>query len=169
MNSTGHSWIFATGCAAVCAATLLMAGSVHAQRVYKIVGADGRITFSDKQPVAAEKVTTTEGGKTGDVAGAALPFELRQVMTKFPVTLYTSSNCVPCSAGRTLLSGRGIPFFEKTVNTNEDADALQRISGENSLPVLTIGGQLIKGYASSEWMQFLDAAGYPASSALRVR
>ena len=50
--------------------------------------------------------------------------------------------------------------------TNEDIEALQRLSGETSLPFLTIGGQKIKGHSDTEWTQFLDAAGYPATSKL---
>lgn len=140
---------------------------VHAQTVYRIVGADGRVTFSDKPPVAADKVTATDRtGRSLDLSGTALPFELRQVVNRFPVTLYTSANCGPCASGRALLSGRGVPFTERTVNTAEDAESLARISGENSLPFLTIGGQKIKGFSDSEWVQFLDAAGYPATSKL---
>lgn len=139
----------------------------HAQTVYRIVGADGRVTFSDKPPVTADKVTATDRtGRTLDLTGAALPYELRQIVSRFPVTLYTSTNCGPCASGRSLLAGRGIPFSERTVNTAEDAEALTRISGENSLPFLTIGGQKIKGFSDSEWVQFLDAAGYPATSKL---
>ena len=40
-------------------------------------------------------------------------------MGRFPVTLYTSTNCAPCGAGRTLLASRGIPFSERTVATND--------------------------------------------------
>lgn len=65
-----------------------------------------------------------------------------------------------------MLRSRGIPFTEKTVTTVEDSEALKRISGETSLPFLTIGGQQIRGYSDSEWTQFLNAAGYPKSSAL---
>lgn len=151
----------------------LLAGafSAQAQTVYRIVGPDGRVTFSDKPPVAKDKtndkVTATDrSGRPLDVAGASLPFELRQVVTRFPVTLYTASTCAPCAAGRNQLISRGVPFTERTVNTNEDIDALQRLSGENSLPLLTIGGQKIKGYSDTEWTQFLDAAGYPATSQL---
>jgi glutaredoxin len=132
-----------------------------------VVGPDGRVTFSDKPPVTSGKVTLSEasGNATGG-GGAALPYELRQVANKYPVTLYTSINCVPCGTGRSLLSQRGVPFVEKTVNTAEDAAALQRISGENSLPFLTIGAQQIKGYSDAEWTQFLNAAGYPKASTL---
>ena len=147
-------------------AALAMPGA-HAQTVYRIVGPDGRVTFSDKPPVTADKVTATDRtGRNLDLSGTALPFELRQIASRFPVTLYTSTNCGPCASGRALLSGRGIPFTERTVNTAEDAESLARISGENSLPFLTIGGQKIKGFSDSEWVQFLDAAGYPATSKL---
>lgn len=149
------------------ACALLLTGQALAQAVYRVVGADGKVTFSDKPPVAATNVTITEaGGKPVGTNNPVLPFELRQIVSKYPVTLYTSNNCAPCGSGRALLSGRGIPFTEKTVTSPEDADALQRISGESSLPFLTIGGQQIKGYADWEWTQFLNAAGYPATSAL---
>jgi hypothetical protein len=65
-----------------------------------------------------------------------------------------------------LLTSRGVPFNERTVTTAEDAEALQRLAGESSLPFLTIGGQRLKGFSDSEWTQFLDAAGYPKTSAL---
>jgi hypothetical protein len=65
-----------------------------------------------------------------------------------------------------MLSSRGIPFAERTVVSPEDIASLQRISGENSLPFLTIGGQRIKGYSDLEWTQYLDAAGYPRTSML---
>jgi len=153
--------------AALAAALLLVAGLAQAQTIYRVVGPDGKVTFSDKPPVDAANVTATDaGGKAVGASGLALPFELGQVVSKYPVTLYTSSNCAPCGSGRTLLSSRGIPFSEKTVTSAEDAEALQRISGENSLPFLTIGGQQIRGFSESEWTQFLNAAGYPVASVL---
>ena len=146
---------------------LALSFSVQAQTVYRIVGPDGRVTFSDKPPVGNDNATATgRGGKALELPNGALPFELRQVSSRFPVTIYTTNNCAPCGSGRNLLIGRGVPFTERTVNTPEDTDALIRISGENTLPFLTIGGQKIKGFADTEWTQFLDAAGYPASSKL---
>ncbi len=157
-----------TALAAASTFIALQASSALAQTVYRIVGADGRVTFSDKPPVTRDdKVTATgRGGKAIELGNAPLPYELGQVVSRFPVTLYTSTNCAPCGAGRTLLSSRGVPFAERTVNTNEDIEALGRISGESSLPFLTIGGQKIKGYSDAEWTQFLDAAGYPSTSKL---
>ena len=155
-----------------CAAALMMGSPVQAQTIYRVMGADGKITFSDQRPSSTANATATgKGGQTVGTLGSggggpALPFELNQVAGKFPVTLYSGSGCSPCDAGRAMLSARGIPFTEKTVSTQEDSEALKRISGETSLPFLTIGGQQIRGYSDMEWAQFLNAAGYPKSSTL---
>lgn len=140
----------------------------HAQTIYRIQGADGKVTFSDKPPTAEQgKITSTGIGSRADTSGGtALPYELRQVASKYPVVLYSTAKCAPCDTGRALLNGRGIPFNERTVSTQEDQDYLKRISGESSLPYLTIGGQKIKGLSDVEWNQYLDAAGYPKTSAL---
>lgn len=136
-------------------------------QVYRIVGSDGKVTFSDKPP--AESSPQQGLGNIGNAPSGTspgLPFELKQVASKYPVTLYVGNECSPCGSARALLTARGIPFAEKTVNSNDDLQALQRISGESSLPFLTIGGQQLKGFSDAEWTQYLNAAGYPPSSAL---
>jgi glutaredoxin len=150
------------------AALLGAMAPAHAQTIYRIVGADGKVTFSDKPPVSTEqgKVAGTGVGAAGAAAAGSLPFELRQVVSKYPVTLYTGQDCTPCGLGRTLLVSRGIPFSERTVATSEDVAALQRLTGDASLPVISIGSQRLKGFSDAEWSQYLDLAGYPKASAL---
>lgn len=147
----------------------LVGANVQAQTIYRIVGPDGRVTFSDKPPAAGEKATllATDGrSATENSLVDSLPFELRQIAQRYPVTLYSGDNCTPCNSGRSLLLNRGIPFVERTVTTPQDGEALKRLSGDNSLPFLSIGGQRLKGFSDAEWTQFLDAAGYPAQSKL---
>lgn len=160
----------ATRLAVQLAASFMLLGALgaQAQTVYRIVGADGKVTFSDKPPANEQqgKVAATGVGAAAAASGVALPFELRQVISKYPVTLYTSADCAPCASGRAMLTSRGIPFSERTVSTNEDVAALQKLSGQSSLPVLTIGAQRVKGFSDVEWNQDLDAAGYPKSSVL---
>jgi glutaredoxin len=148
-------------------ALALLSHASMAQPVYKIVGADGRITFSDKPPAATNKGTiAVGGGASGPAAGSDLPFELRQVAARYPVTLYTTASCGPCDSGRALLRNRGIPFTERTITTVEDQEALQRLAGDNSVPFATLGSQKLKGFSDLEWTQYLDAAGYPSTSVL---
>ena len=153
--------------ATTCATAALLSTAALAQQVYRIVGPDGKVTFSDRAPAAnAEGTAVGAGPRSGGSGAEALPYALRQVATRFPVTLYTSSDCVPCNSARNLLINRGIPFTERTVSTNEDIDALKRMSGESSLPFGTIGGQQLVGFSDAEWIQYLDAAGYPKQSQL---
>ena len=151
-------------------ASLLMAlVSVHAQAqgVYRIVGPDGKVTFSDRPPADATTAQPARTTNTGPAAAnPSLPFELRQVANRFPVTLYTGSDCAPCVSAKNLLTQRGVPFTERTVSTNEDIAALQRLSGNSSLPFGTVGGQQLAGFSDAEWTQYLDAAGYPKQSQL---
>ncbi len=157
-------------CAVFLPAIVAFSSQTLAQQLYRIVGSDGRVTFSDQPPPpsANAKVTPGRGGSFSDTSGggAALPFELRSVVQRFPVTLYTSKDCGPCDAGRNLLRNRGVPFTERTVDSNEDLEALKRLTGDTSLPMATVGSQQMKGYSDSEWTQFLDAAGYPKASQL---
>ena len=119
-------------------ASLLMTlacASAQAQGVYRIVGPDGKVTFSDRPPADASSAQPARAAT--EAAGAAngeLPYALRQVANRFPVTLYTGSDCTPCTSARNLLTSRGIPFTERTVSSNEDIAALQRLSGASSLP-----------------------------------
>ena len=147
-------------------ASLALAGTAaHAQQVYRIVGPDGKVTFSDRAPDTQLAPTTTRGGGA-PAADAALPYELRQVATRYPVTLYTSNDCQPCNSARNLLIGRGVPFSERTITTSEDVEAFKRLSGGTSLPFGTIGAQQLQGFSDAEWTQYLDLAGYPKQSQL---
>lgn len=152
---------------AACATGALLATATQAQQVHRIVGPDGKVTFSDRAPEdkkAQSTVLSTASG--GAASNPALPTELRQIASRFPVTLYTGESCSPCQQARQLLVQRGVPFTERSVNTNDDLDALRRLSGESALPFGTIGRQQLKGFSDAEWTQYLDAAGYPAQSRL---
>ncbi len=143
----------------------LASTAAMAQGVFRHVGPDGRVTFSDQPPTGTAPAATPGGGPTA-ATGAELPFALRQTVQRYPVTLYTTTSCQPCDRGRDWLRERGIPFAEKTVNSNDDIDAFQKLSGGTQLPHLTVGPQALPGFSSPQWAQYLDAAGYPKVSAL---
>ena len=144
-------------------AGLLLAAAAQAQ-VYRNVGPDGRVVYSDAPPAANARASGDD--TAASTGGGALPYQLNQTAQRYPVTLYTANSCAACNAARNLLINRGIPFSEKTVESNDDIAALQKLSGSNELPVITIGQQRLKGYSDQEWAQYLDAAGYPKTSQL---
>ena len=148
----------------VAAASLFTA--LPAQALYKVVGPDGKVTYPDRPAVSTES-KVQQVGAGGSVANdVALPFELRQAAQRYPVTLYVAPDCSPCDAGRQYLRQRGIPFSEKLVTTADDSSALQRLTGSTSLPALTVGAQIVRGWQREDWASYLDAANYPKESRL---
>jgi len=145
-------------------AMLLGGAAVGALAQYKIVGPDGKVTYTDKPPTPQDIRPGT--GTSAQSGTGGLPFETRQAMTKYPVTLFTTKNCPGCDQARQSLRQRGVPFSEYSVVTNDDYAALQARVGATSMPVVLIGSQSMKGYSSNDLQSYLDAAGYPAQAHL---
>ncbi len=138
-----------------------------AQAQYKIVGPDGRITFSDR-PVAPPdaKVAPIKTRRAGP-SMANLPYDLAQVASRYPVTLYTlTKDCAACDQARDFLKTRGIPFAERTAATQDDIDELRKQTNATEIPSVKIGTQVLRGFSQGDWSSFLDVAGYPSESRL---
>lgn len=132
---------------------------------FKVVGPDGKVTYTDRPP--ADGKLTQVKSSTGASSDPTLPFALRGVAERFPVTLYTSSDCGDaCNSARDLLKQRGIPHRERTVDTVEDRKAWQQLNMGTMLPLVRIGAQVHSGFNVDEWTNTLNLAGYPLKSAL---
>jgi len=151
---------------AISVASVATFTAVPAQALYKVVGPDGKVTYTDQPSVSTDNKVQSVGARGGVANDVALPFELRQATQRYPVTLYVAPDCSPCDAGRQLLRQRGVPFSEKLVTTADDSNALQRLTGTTSLPAMTVGAQVVRGWQREDWMSYLDAAGYPKESRL---
>ena len=145
---------------------LLVLAAAPAHALYKVVGPDGSVTYTDRPPASGQGRVSALTSSGAPVADTALPPELRQITARWPVTLYTSPECSPCDDARRLLRTRGVPHTEKTVMSNDDREAWQRIVGGVESPALTIGAQSLRGLQAERWHEYLDAAGYPRSSKL---
>lgn len=141
---------------------MLAAGHLYAQQVYKSVDKNGRVTYSEVPPLpgSGDKLTADSA------SSGSLPYALQQVVSRYPVTLYTTAECSPCINARLMLTQRGVPFTERTVSSDDDIAAYKRLNSENNFPLVTIAAQQLKGYEEGEWTKYLDAAGYPKSSVL---
>ncbi|ODU09911.1 MAG: hypothetical protein ABS84_05455 [Rubrivivax sp. SCN 71-131] len=136
---------------------------------YKIIDAQGRVTYTDRPPATeGSKVLPMSGGVAAAAAAgnSALPYELRQIVARYPVTIYTGPDCTPCEAGRQLLRQRGVPYSEREILNEDDSAALERLSGGRVLPSLAVGSQALRGFGATDWSSYLDAAGYPRESRL---
>ena len=149
------------------AALLAALASSAAQAQYKVTGPDGKVTYTDRAPVAPGAKVSPIAAPEAPAPSAVLPPDLQQAATRYPVVLYVSGAlCASCDGGRDLLRQRGIPYAEKQVLTGSDGAAFERLTGTRDVPALTIGAQTLRGLSADVWNSYLDAAGYPRSSRL---
>ncbi len=145
----------------------LAAFGFSAAAQYKWTGPDGKVVYSDSPPppgVTAAQIAGPPLARTDSRSNLA---GLAPIAAKYPVVLYTTSDCSPCQQARSYLNARGIPFTEKTVKSAADADAFRAAGfSEVRFPTLSVGRERNTGFESSQWESLLDAAGYPAKSML---
>lgn len=151
----------------VAAAAIVAAlAAAPAAAQYKWIGPDGKVNYGDQPPAEAVQAKPVAAAPAGG-GPTALPWSLQQVAGKFPVTLYTSPDCAPCETARKHLQSRGIPYTEKQLTKAADVEAFKALGfAEPALPSMTVGKQRTAGFEAGAWNGLLDAAGYPAQSAL---
>jgi glutaredoxin len=153
--------------AAALAATLW---AMPAAALFKVVNPDGTVSYVDRPPQVVPNSRITSLSRPGQptlvTPGVPLPPELQQPVSRHPVTLYTTSECSPCDSGRQLLATRGVPYTERRVASEEDAQLFERLFGTRTLPLVTVGSTPLRGLSDVEWAAYLDAAGYPKQSRL---
>jgi glutaredoxin len=126
----------------------------------------GVTVISDQPPPpGAKQILKRESGDGG--SERQVPYATRQAAEKFPVVLYTSATCTDiCKQARDLLNGRGVPFSEKMLASQEEINDLEKQLGSAaSVPSIIVGRQNFKGFESGAWNNLLDLAGYPKSAA----
>jgi glutaredoxin len=134
-------------------------------QMYKWVGPDGRVTYSDQPPPANIKKVETKS-LTGRTIATKFPAELEKAVNTSPAVLYTTLSCAPCDQARSFLKQRGIPFAEKTITSNEDIEKLKKETGGSQLPTLLLGTKKFLGLTTDEWQAGLTAATYPETNKL---
>lgn len=140
---------------------------------YKWVGPGGTVTYSDLPPPPGVAATTLSKGAPRAASDAsatsdgALPGAVRTAAAQYPVVLYTTKDCAPCQQARVHLQQRGVPFAERTIETQLDAQAFKKLGfAEPSVPAIAVGRERLTGFEPEQWRRLLDAAQYPASSKL---
>lgn len=148
-------------------ATLALTPSSAQAKMYKVVGPDGKVTYTDRPPASQSKSKVKSLDRREANRIKQLPTALRKPASKHPVVLYTTTgNCNGCAAARDFLRQRGIPHSTWLVETPQDTEAFTKQTNSDSLPLLKIGTKQIEGFQRAQWNEYLTAAEYPEASAL---
>ena len=134
--------------------------------LYKWIGADGKINYSDTPPPANAKKVEKKRLNDRVSEGDSLGFASQNAMKKYPVSLFATDCGEPCDKARALLAKRGVPHSSKNPEKNlAEGKELNKLVGALEVPTLQVGKNGIKGFNESAWHAALDAAGYPKSAA----
>lgn len=132
-------------------------GPASAQTLYKSVGADGRVVYSDKPPATgdAAKTLKLDTPPVSVVPGAAPTAPTARaahadsgapaVQPRGEVVLYMAKWCGYCTAAKAYMAGKGIAYRELDVDTPAGKTAFAQL-GARGIPVLLAGGQKISGF-----------------------
>src|SRR5262245_1571727 len=122
-----------------------LAGEAAAQEMYKVVGPNGRVTYTNQKPPAganatvvanAPQVSTYTGtpivtGKPAAVRPAAAP--------RAEVKLYATDWCGYCRQARAYLASRGVRYTELDIEKSPAARAEYQALGARGVPVILVG------------------------------
>jgi glutaredoxin len=143
---------------------LVLSGTSALAETYRWSDSAGKTVISDSPPPGQAKGVVKVGGKPEPSDG--MSFATKRATEAFPVTLYTSADCViECKQARDLLSGRGVPFSEKMVQSAAEIEELKQVAGDLFVPTLKVGKQNFRGFEAGAYNNLLDLAGYPKSAA----
>lgn len=141
-------------------ATFAIASFVGAQTVYKSIGPDGKVVYSDSPPVDAKnarkmKFDNLPASPLPAPARASVDQLKRSPSTAVPMTtavvLYSASWCGYCKAAKSWLGSRGIAYREIDVDTESGQAAYAQAGGGNGIPLLVAGGQRVQGFSAAAY------------------
>lgn len=136
--------------------------AANAVTIVQCQDAEGDRTFQATCPPGTEVVETRKI-YTGPKDKQA---DLSELKTEHPVVLYRVPGCEACDLVSYYLKARGIPYEEKNVSDNAKLqEELTAKTGALSVPVVSIGEEIVEGYNKPALKQKLDETGYPDSTA----
>ena len=142
---------------------LTLVSTLAAGEAYRWVDPQGRTVISDTAPPGRAHDVSRAASAKPDSDG--LPYAAKRAAESYPVTLYTSADCVSeCKQAREYLNARGVPFTEKMLQKQEDIDELKKLVGDTFIPSIKVGMQTFRGYEPVAYGNLLDLAGYPKSA-----
>ena len=143
------------------AGLLLAVAAASAQTVYKSIGTDGKVVYSDHPPATGRVEKTMKF----ELASSALPASAASYMEQFRkthpeaaaappsqgVTLYSAVWCGYCRQAKAWLAGHGVAYTNIDIDAPGGAQALAQAGGGTGIPVLVVDGRPLGGFSAGAY------------------
>jgi glutaredoxin len=149
------------------AGALLAVAAASAQTVYKSVGPDGKVVYSDHAPATGRLEKTMKF----ELQSSALPASAASYMERFRkahpdnafhpanaaqapargVTLYSAVWCGYCRRAKAWLAEHAVAYTDIDIDAPGGAEALAQAGGGTGIPVLVVDGRPLGGFSAAAY------------------
>ena len=156
---------------AVCVLSFAISMTASADNVYKAVGPDGEITYSDKPPADRARSNTLEFRNLPSSPLPAQVLRFREQLEKSAegrinaaraapagnVALFTASWCGHCKRAKAHLAAAQINYVEYDIESVDGMRTFIGAGGSGGVPLLVAGDRRVQGYSSAAYEQLAAA------------
>ena len=145
-------------------ATLLTSPTVFADSIYRSLGPDGRVTYSDQPPTTGkvQKVYSFDNLPASPVPEATQRYReglesgMKQRLADQAVPaggtrLYSAAWCGYCRQAKAYLGQKGIRYQEIDIDSAAGREDFARSGGGGGIPLLLHNGQRVRGFTSTAY------------------
>jgi glutaredoxin len=148
------------------------AGAVHAETLYKVVGSDGKVTYTDRPPAEGSTVTSLQfaNAPSSPLPESVLKYQaelqkslqnrLAQAGKPEPggtPVLFIATWCGYCTRAKAYLKAKAIAFREVDIDTADGGRAYFEAGGRKGVPLMVAGDKRLQGFSEGAYDKFFAA------------
>lgn len=122
--------------------SLLAVGMESHAEIYKVIGVDGKVSYTDKEPPPTEKA---EKLRLQTYGGAPVVTSSQGSVKR--VTILSTQWCGVCTRAKAYMKSRNIDFEEWDVDKSDYARAKMNELGAKGVPVILVGKRKMTGFS----------------------
>lgn len=147
-----------------------LCAAAHAETLYKVIGPDGKITYTDRPPEDGKSKATTmqiQSAPSTPLPDSVLKYqaELQKSMQNrlaaakemgsmgTPV-LFSAAWCGYCTKAKSYLAAKKIGYREVDIDTEDGAKAYFEAGGKKGIPLLVAGSKRQQGFSEASYDSF---------------